>query len=97
MPRADKSGYTPAQKRKARHIEESYASRGLDAAEAEARAWATVNKQSGGAERSGSRRKTPAAAKARARKSSSRRALATQHAHSPDRARMTSRRARAAR
>jgi hypothetical protein len=97
MPRGDKSSYTPAQKRKARHIEESYESRGLDVAEAEARAWATVNKQSGGGERSGSARKTPAAAKARARKSSAQRAVATKQGHSPNLGRMTSRRSRAAR
>ena len=58
MPRGDKSRYTAKQKRKAEHIEESYEERGLDAREAEARAWATVNKQSGGGER-------PAAAAAR--------------------------------
>ena len=53
MPRGDKSKYTPKQKRKAEHIEESYEERGLDPGEAEARAWATVNKQSGGGERPG--------------------------------------------
>jgi plasmid stabilization system protein ParE len=91
MPRGDKSSYTPAQKRKARHIEHSYEQRGLDAPEAEARAWATVNKQSGGGERSGSGRKTPAKAKARAREDSAKRAVATKHGHSPNRGRMTSR------
>ena len=65
MPRGDKSKYTPKQKRKAEHIEESYEARGLDPGEAEARAWATVNKQSGGGERSGSGRATSAAQKAR--------------------------------
>ena len=50
MPRGDKSKYTPKQKRKAEHIEASYEERGLDPGEAEARAWATVNKQSGGGE-----------------------------------------------
>ena len=68
MPRGDKSKYTPRQKRKAEHIEESYEARGLDPGEAEARAWATVNKQSGGGERAGSGRETSAAQKARARK-----------------------------
>ena len=56
MPRGDKSAYTDKQKRKARHIEESYESRGVPEAEAEARAWATVNKESGGGNKSGSGR-----------------------------------------
>ena len=94
MPRGDKSNYTPAQKRKARRIEKSYEERGLDTREAEARAWATVNKQSGGGERSGSGRRTPAKRKARARRDSARRAVATKHGHSPNRGRMTPRRAR---
>jgi hypothetical protein len=45
--------YTPKQNRKVEHIEESYEARGLHPGEAEARAWATVNKQSGGGERPG--------------------------------------------
>jgi hypothetical protein len=92
MARGDKRKYTDAQKRKARHIEESYEARGLDAPEAEARAWATVNKQTGGGERSGSGRTTPRARKAQARKDSARRAVATKHGHSPNRGRMTARR-----
>lgn len=92
MPRGDKSKYTPAQRRKARHIEESYETRGVDAQEAEARAWATVNKQTGGGERSGSGRTTSARQKSRARKDSARRALATKHGHSPNRGRMSARR-----
>jgi len=93
MPRGDKSKYTPAQKRKARRIEKSHEERGLDTREAEARAWATVNKQSGGGERSGSGRRTPAKRKARARRDSARRAVATKHGHPPNRGRMTPRRA----
>ena len=54
MPRGDKSAYTDKQKRKAEHIEESYESRGVSAPEAERRAWATVNKESGGGNKSGS-------------------------------------------
>lgn len=92
MPRGDKSKYTPKQKRKAEHIEESYEARGLDVREAEARAWATVNKQSGGGERSGSGRTTSAAKKVRAREDSARRALATKHGQSPNRGRLTARR-----
>lgn len=94
MPRGDKSSYSPKQKRKAEHIEESYEARGLDPSEAEARAWATVNKQSGGGERSGGGRATPAAAKQRARKDSARRALATKHGHSPNRGRLSAKRSR---
>jgi len=94
MPRGDKSSYTPKQRRKAQHIEESYEARGLDAPEAEARAWATVNKQSGGGERSGSGRATSARRKTQARKSSARRAVATKRGHSPNRGRLTARGAR---
>ena len=56
MPRGDKSAYTDKQKRKAEHIEESYESRGVSEDEAERRAWATVNKESGGGNKSGSGR-----------------------------------------
>jgi plasmid stabilization system protein ParE len=57
MPRGDKSKYTNKQKRQARHIEESYKRRGVPEDEAESRAWATVNKASGGGKRSGSGRR----------------------------------------
>lgn len=53
MPRGDKSKYTDKQIRKAGHIEESYEKRGVPAAEAEARAWATVNKDDGGGKKPG--------------------------------------------
>jgi plasmid stabilization system protein ParE len=56
MPRGDKSSYTTKQRRQARHIEESYEDRGVPEKEAERRAWATVNKETGGAKKSGSRR-----------------------------------------
>ncbi len=56
MPRGDKSAYTDKQKRKAEHIEEGYEKRGVPKKEAEARAWATVNKDSGGGNKSGSGR-----------------------------------------
>ena len=59
MPRGDKSAYTDKQKRQAEHIEESYEQRGVPEAEAEARAWATVNKESGGGKKSGSGRGRP--------------------------------------
>ena len=57
MPRGDKDAYTDKQKRKAEHIEEGYEKRGLSEDEAERRAWATVNKQDGGGNKSGSGRK----------------------------------------
>ncbi|KXV40559.1 transcriptional regulator [Gluconobacter japonicus] len=57
MLRGDKSAYTDKQKRQAQHIEESYEERGVSEKEAERRAWATVNKESGGGKKSGSGRK----------------------------------------
>ena len=56
MPQGDKSSYTDKQKRKAAHIEQGYEQRGVSEKEAEARAWATVNKESGGGNKSGSGR-----------------------------------------
>lgn len=57
MPRGDKDKYTDKQERKADHIAESYKEKGVSEKEAEARAWATVNKQDGGGKQSGSGRK----------------------------------------
>ena len=59
MPQGDKSKYTDKQKRKAEHIEEGYEDRGVSTKEAERRAWATVNKESGGGNKSGSGRGKP--------------------------------------
>ena len=59
MPQGDKDRYTDKQKRKAEHIEESYESRGVPEKEAQARAWATVNAESGGGNKSGSGRGVP--------------------------------------
>ncbi|BBC99187.1 MULTISPECIES: plasmid stabilization protein [Sphingobium] len=59
MPQGDKSSYTDKQKRKAQHIEQSYKDRGVDHGAAQARAWATVNKDSGGGNQSGSGRGKP--------------------------------------
>ena len=56
MPQGDKSKYTDKQKRQAEHIAESYESRGVPENEAEGRAWATVNKETGGGNKSGSGR-----------------------------------------
>ena len=71
MPRGDKSSYSSKQKRQAEHIEESYEKRGVGSKEAAARAWATVNKETGGAKgkkkasstkkkSSGTKKKSPA-------------------------------------
>ena len=57
MPRGDKVAYTDKQKRQAEHIEEGYEKRGVSEKEAELRAWATVNKESGGGKKRGSGRK----------------------------------------
>ena len=56
MPQGDKGAYTGKQKRKAEHIAEGYSKRGVSKKEAKARAWATVNKESGGGKKSGSGR-----------------------------------------
>ena len=53
MPRGSKEKYTDKQKRKAEHIEEGYKERGVSEKEAERRAWATVNKSSGGGNKPG--------------------------------------------
>jgi plasmid stabilization system protein ParE len=87
MSRGSKAKYTTKQKNKARHIEDNYERRGVAPKEAAARAWATVNKQTGGGERSGGGRVTPAWKKAAARHDSARRANATRHGHSPNAAR----------
>jgi plasmid stabilization system protein ParE len=54
MPRGDKSKYSDKQKRQAEHIEEGYEARGLSDQEAARRAWATVNKMTGGGKKGGS-------------------------------------------
>lgn len=65
MPQGDKSAYTDKQKRMAEHIEQGYEKRGLGHKEAERRAWATVNKDTGGGRNSGSGRKTDRSAAAK--------------------------------
>jgi len=57
MPQGDKSSYTDKQKRQAEQIEIGYQKKGLRAKTAETRAWATVNKLTGGGKKSGSGRK----------------------------------------
>jgi len=56
MPRGDKSSYTKRQQRMARDIEMGYRERGVSKDEAERRAWATVNKETHGGNKSGSGR-----------------------------------------
>jgi len=68
MPRGDKSSYTDKQKRQAEHIEQGYKRRGLSSKTAAKRAWATVNKESGGGKKSGSGRKKSTARKSTKRK-----------------------------
>ena len=77
MPRGSKEKYSDKQDKKAQHIEESYEKKGVPEKKAEAIAWATVNKQSGGGERSGSGTKTPSETKTNARKDSARKAVET--------------------
>jgi hypothetical protein len=59
MPQGDKSSYSGKQKRQAEHIEEGYERRGLGSKESKRRAWATVNKMTGGGKKSGSGRGKP--------------------------------------
>lgn len=72
-----KEKYTAKQKRKAQHIEDGYIEQGVSAEKAAEIAWATVNKQSGGGERSGSGKTTSADKKAAARKDSAHKASIT--------------------
>ncbi|MFP2964375.1 transcriptional regulator, partial [Myxococcus sp. 1LA] len=53
MARGSKAKYTAKQKRMAEHIEEGYEKRGASDETAEARAWATVNKLTGGGMKKG--------------------------------------------
>lgn len=55
--RGSKAAYTGKQKRQAEHIEKGYERRGVSKRTAERRAWATVNKTTGGGKKSGSGRK----------------------------------------
>lgn len=68
MPRGDKSKYTGKQKRQAEHIEEGYEESGVSKDEAERRAWATVNKMTGGGRKEGGSGRGKRVNKAPARK-----------------------------
>jgi len=48
MAQGSKSSYTNKQKRQASHIEKGYERKGVSKKTAKARAWATVNKETGG-------------------------------------------------
>lgn len=72
-----KEKYTKEQKRKAEHIEASYEAKGISHKKAEQIAWATVNKQSGGGELSGSGTTTSERKKEIARKDSAQQAAKT--------------------
>lgn len=56
MARGSKAKYSSKQKRQAKHIEEGYEKKGVAKKEAKRRAWATVNKETGGGKKSGSGR-----------------------------------------
>jgi len=70
MPRGDKGAYSTKQKRQAEHIEEGYERKGTSKKEAERRAWATVNKQTGGGKKSGSGRKSATSKRAASKRAS---------------------------
>ena len=53
MPQGDERKYTAKQRRKADHIAEGYEKKGVKSKVAEARAWATVNKDDGGGKKAG--------------------------------------------
>ena len=72
MPRGDKSSYTSKQKRQAEHIEEGYKKRGVSSKTAAKRAWATVNKETGGGKKGKSKKTAKKTAKKTTRRKSTR-------------------------
>jgi hypothetical protein len=68
MPRGDKSKYSEKQVRQAHHIEEGYEERGVPENVAEGRAWATVNRMTGGGKKAGGSGRGKGVNKAPARK-----------------------------
>ena len=82
MARGSKDKYTDEQKRKAQRIEESYEHKGVPKEQAEGRAWATVNKQSGGGEKSGGSGRKSQSRKREAESDSAKRAAKTRQGHS---------------
>ncbi|MEZ5830328.1 MAG: plasmid stabilization protein [Dongiaceae bacterium] len=67
MPRGGNSRYSNKQKRTAEHIEEGYERRAIGKGEAERRAWATVNRMTGGGRKEGGSDRDRKANKAPAR------------------------------
>jgi hypothetical protein len=70
MARGSKSGYTKKQQRMASHIEESEKKSGAKTKDAERIAWATVNKQTGGAKKKKTSKKKTAKKKSAKKKTS---------------------------
>ncbi len=68
-PQGDKSSYSSKQRRQASHIEQSEKRRGRSTKSAERIAWATVNKQDGGAKGRKSRSRSSSRPAAKRRKS----------------------------
>lgn len=79
--RGDKSSYSDKQRRQAEHIEEGYKKKGDSSKKAERIAWATVNKETGGARKAVDHKKASAVAKNAAK---------TKAGHPPKRSRSTS-------
>lgn len=77
MPRGDKSSYTSKQKRQAKHIEDSYEKRGTSSKTAAKRAWATVNKQTGGGKKATAKKSAKKTAKKTAKKAAKKAAKKT--------------------
>ena len=74
MARGSKASYTGKQKRQASKIEQSYKKRGVSSKTAAARAWATVNKETGGGKKRAAKKSSgrkSAAKKSGGRKSAS--------------------------
>ncbi len=84
MPQKDnKQKYTDKQKRMAQHIEEQYEEKGVSTEEAESRAWATVNKLTGGGRKpGGSGRGMPKTEEHRRRSEAAKRGWATRRRQS---------------
>ena len=95
MPRGDKSTYTKKQDRMAEHIEDGYEKRGVPAPEAKRRAWATVNKTTGGGKKPGGSGRGKAANKAPAKTGGKRGGTATAAKRAPAAKRMPAAKARA--
>jgi hypothetical protein len=74
MARGSKASYTDKQKRQASKIEKSYKKRGTSSKTAAARAWATVNKETGGGKKRAAKKSS--GRKSAAKKSSGRKSTA---------------------